>query len=126
MRISTWTAAMAVLAVWGGLAGQLEAQDPGQQRGMMGQGMMQMCSVMSGQGVMSGQNMMGMIETAGLRRGPAALLAVADELALSDEQVERLEALEERSSKEHGTHMRAAMQAQRETFPHSHVDGFVV
>ena len=77
---------------------------------MMGQPMMQMCSMMSEQGMMGGQSMIGMM---GMQTSPAELLAAADQLALTGEQVGRLEALRDHSADGHAIHMRAGMRAQR-------------
>lgn len=81
------------------------AQQPqrGHMRGMMGPQMMQQ------HGMMMGGGMMGMMSQV----RPAMLLQASDQLGLTEEQVESLTELRERSAQEHQALMQAAMNARQ-------------
>ncbi|MDP2958254.1 MAG: Spy/CpxP family protein refolding chaperone [Longimicrobiales bacterium] len=116
-----WVVAGALLALGAApVAGQhMRMGAPGQQGGMMDQGMMQMChAMMGGAGAMQGQSMMGGDGMMGLMQdmgpSPAALVGAADHLGLTPDQVSRLEALAMSSGESHHAHMDAAMAARQE------------
>lgn len=133
MTSMKWMVAVALFA-WGAtpVAGQhMRMGAPGQQGGMMDQGMMQMCHAMMGRGggmgghammggggamqghpMMDGGGMMGMMQ--GLGPSPAALVGAADRLGLTPGQVSRLEALAMSSGESHQAHMDAATAARQE------------
>lgn len=76
--------------------------------GMMHPGMMQMMQRMHGQARMMGMMGGGMMGMAG---GPAMILRLEESLELTDDQVERLDALRERAQSGMRQHMMQGMQA---------------
>lgn len=90
--------------------GQMHGQRPDTMPGMMGQGMMM--GGMMGQGMMQMMGHgMGMMATGG--PGPAVILRMGDALELTEDQVSRLERIQEDASAARRPHMEAAMSAHR-------------
>lgn len=130
MTSMKWMVAGTLFA-WGAtpVAGQhMRMGAPGQQGGMMDQGMMQTChammgggmaghAMMSGAGAVQGQSMMGGGAMTDLMQhmgpSPAALLGAAEHLGLTPDQTTRLEALATSSAERHQVHMDAAMTARQ-------------
>ncbi|MDZ7780496.1 MAG: periplasmic heavy metal sensor [Gemmatimonadota bacterium] len=95
------------------MQGQMSDSTPsmGMAHGMMMGGMMGHGMMGSGMMPMMGQGM-GMMATGG--PGPTTLLRMRDALELSDDQVARLQELEEAFQEETGSHMNAAMASHEE------------
>jgi hypothetical protein len=137
-RFTTAFAMLALAAL--PVAGQQMHKGPaGQQGGMTGQDMMQMChammggggmgghammgdsstmmgggamdghAMMGGSGAMTGGGMMGMMQ--GMGTSPAALLGASERLSLTSEQIALLESMAETTRGAHQEHMQAAMAA---------------
>lgn len=84
-------------------------------QGMHGQtmeGMDGMHDMQGMQGQMMGQGMMGMMGA--MHRGPGMILQSSEALALTPDQTEQLETLQEQVRSEHQQHMQAAMAAHRQ------------
>lgn len=115
-RILVFAAATALAA--GPLAAQQhrhgqEAGADGGQMMQMGMCMGQMAGGMMGQGMMGMMQMgMGMMGTGGPT--PAAILGMAEELELTDNQVTSLEAIRDELARARAAHMEPAMEAHRE------------